>query len=301
MSLLDEIIDGAADDSVSTSNLLRKVQIVAHRVGSAELTSWVRNELNGYEDTSALPNYRKVLTTPVLGNWSGPFGSSASLSVSPAGVPDEHRERLFSTDLNQPIVELEQLAASEQDPGVGWDPYFVGLYNEWISEGRVPHIESMGLISARQILTRGTIRGVIETSRNTALEFALDLQESAPSAGEAGGPKIQDPSVASTVYNVTNNIFGDGVSVAHGADTTQQSFVAKGDLEGLLRLAREAGLEDADAQTDLAAAVTADADREDRIERFLARVRQGSFVLGAGVASDLLANQIGEFITDYLG
>ena len=301
MSLLDEIIGGAADDAVSTSNLLRKVQIVAHRVGSAELTSWVKNELNGYEDTSALPNYRKVLTTPVQGNWSGPFGSSASLSVSSAGVPDEHRERLFSTDLKQPIVELEQLAASEQDPGVGWDPYFIGLYNEWISEGRVPHIESMGLISARQIQTRVTIRGVIETSRNTALEFAIDLHESAPSAGEAGGPTIQDPPVASTVYNVTNNIFGDGASVAHGSGTSQNSAVAKGDLEGLLRLVREAGLVDPEAQAELAAAVTADVNREDRSERFLGRVRQGSFMVGAGVASDLLATQIGALITEYLG
>lgn len=301
VSVLDEIIDGAASHSTSTSNLLRKVQIVAHRVGSEELTSWVKNELNGYEDLSTLPKYRKEISTPVQGSWSGPFGSSARLSVSPAGVPEEHVARLFSTNLTQPVVELEQLAAGDGDPGISWDPHYVAIYNEWVSEGRVPRMEAMGLISARQILPRGAILGIIGTSRNTALEFALDLQENAPDAGEAGGPTIQDPPVARTVYNVTNNIFGDGVAVAHGPGTMQSTVVAKGDLEGLLRLAREAGLEDAAAQAALASAVTADDDRDDRVSRFLDRVRDGSFVLGAGVASDLLANQIGELITEYLG
>lgn len=302
MSLLDEIIEGAASDAASTSSLLRKVQIVAHRVGSEELISWVKNELNGYEETSALPKFRKELSTPVQGNLSGPFGSGVTnVSVSPAGVPEEYVGRLFSTDLTQSVVELEQLATGDGDPGVSWDPHYVALYNEWISEGRVPRIESMGLISARQILPRGAILSIIGTSRNTALEFALDLQESAPSAGESGGPTIQDPPVARTVYNVTNNIFGDGISVAHGPGTNQSTVVAKGDLEGLLRLVREAGLADPEAQVELASAVTAREDRDDRISRFLERVRGGSFLLGAGVASDLLANQIGELITEYLG
>lgn len=301
VSLLDEIIEGAASDAASTSSLLRKVQIVARRVGSEELTSWVKNELNGYENAADLPKYRKGLGTPVQGTWSGPFGSSASLGVSSVGVPEQHLQRLFTANLTQSVVELEQLAAGDGDPGVTWDPYQVAIYNEWISEGRISHLESMSLISARQILPRGTILGIIGTSRNTALEFALDLQESAPDAGETGGPTIDDPPVARTVYNVTNNIFGDGVSVAHGSGISQSNVVAKGDLEGLLRLVREAGLEDPEGQAELASAVIAGENREDRVSRFLDRVRNGSFLLGAGVASDLLATQISELITEYMG
>lgn len=301
VSLLDEIIEGATNDSVSASNLLRKVQVVAHRLGSEHLTAWVKNELNGYEGTSGLPQYRKGLSTPVQGSWSGPFGSSANVGVSPAGVPEENIDRLFFANLTQPIVELEELASSDNDPCIMWDPHYVALYNEWISEGRVPHIESMGLYSARQVVPRAAILGAIGTSRNTALDFALELQASAPSAGESGGPTIRDPEVERTVYHVTNNIFGDGASVAHGEGTMQTVFVAKGDLEGLLRLVREAGLEDLGAQVELASAVTASEDRENRISRFLDRVREGSFLLGAGVASDLLATQIGEMIGEYMG
>ncbi|GAA1745327.1 hypothetical protein [Microbacterium paludicola] len=54
MSLLDEIITGATDDAVSTTNLLRKVRVVAHYLGAADLTAWVKGELNGYDSTEGL-------------------------------------------------------------------------------------------------------------------------------------------------------------------------------------------------------------------------------------------------------
>lgn len=48
MGLLDEIVDGAVSDVVSTSSLLRKVQVVTTRLGATELIAWVKDELNGY-------------------------------------------------------------------------------------------------------------------------------------------------------------------------------------------------------------------------------------------------------------
>lgn len=44
MTVLDEIIEGATNDAVSTSNLLRKVQVVAHRLGAVDPRACVKSK-----------------------------------------------------------------------------------------------------------------------------------------------------------------------------------------------------------------------------------------------------------------
>ena len=73
MNLLEEIINGSTDDTVSTSNLLRKVQIVAYRLGALELSSWTKAELNGYEVAERLSSYRSEISTPVAAICPGPM------------------------------------------------------------------------------------------------------------------------------------------------------------------------------------------------------------------------------------
>ena len=47
MTHLDDIISGATDESTSTSNLLRKVLIVGHRLKADQIIGWVKSELEG--------------------------------------------------------------------------------------------------------------------------------------------------------------------------------------------------------------------------------------------------------------
>lgn len=163
MSLLDEIIFGATDDRVSTTNLLRKVQVVAHYLEAADVTEWVKFELNGYPTVDSLPTYRANQMTPVIGTWTGMFGSSATQFLSSVGLPDDAAKVLFHTSMNQSIAELEDLAALPQDPSHSWDPWQVGQYNQWNAEGKGVWMENMHLLNAHRVVTRASIRGVINT------------------------------------------------------------------------------------------------------------------------------------------
>lgn len=58
MTELSEIIDAASDDGYSISNLLRKVQTVAHRLKARSVSDWVKWELFGYQDSTPVPSYR---------------------------------------------------------------------------------------------------------------------------------------------------------------------------------------------------------------------------------------------------
>lgn len=299
-SLLDDIIDGAIDDDVSTSNLLRRVKVVAHRLEAEAVTSWVDSELKGYLDNATLPTYRSKLSINVLGVWAGPMGARMSQPLGPHGVPDEAVDALFTVSLNQNIAELEQLAALENDPGIPWSPVHVGMFDKWADKGLVPRMEFMGLISANRIVTRGVLRGVLDTVRNTAMELALDLQKANPDAGAVGGPTVADVPVANAVHSMVFNIYGQA-NVGVGGNVTQSMTVRAGDLLGLLSAAQQLGV-DGDLAKELAAAVTApERDRDGKVKKFLKTLGTNGLVLGNGIAANVIADQLTPLITQYLG
>jgi len=301
MTLLDELIDGATSDTMSTANLLRKVQVVAHRLDAHEVKAWAQRELVGFGPDDPLPDYRSNLWTPVQGFWTGPMGSSAHQPVSAGRIADEMRELLFRADLRQSLAELEQLASGNDDPGIMWDGPSVVMFNLWVKRGLTTGINGMNLFGATQTLTRGTLLGVIDTVKTTAMEFALALQTANPDAGTVNGPTIADEPVASAVTHIENHIYGDHAQVAQGAAVTQHMTVARGDLMSLLEAATAAGLDD-EGKRELAAAVTADeAERPSRVKRFLGKVGEGAFLLGTGVATEVAATQLSDLITAYLG
>ena len=75
MGLLHEIQDGAAEDTVSLGTLLRKVKLLASRIGVKEIGEWAGRELSGYGSIAELPPYRGPFEATVLGNAFGPYGS----------------------------------------------------------------------------------------------------------------------------------------------------------------------------------------------------------------------------------
>jgi len=300
MTVLQDIIDASTDDAVSTSNLLRKVQIAAHRLGAEQISTWVSHELKGYPSVDSLPTYR-VLSTPVIGTWAGYGGSRATLALGAGNIPEEAADVLFHTHLSDSIAALEELAQIKGDPVVSWDPTHVVRYNGWVEQGLAPGMEMMNLVAANRMVTKGAIRGIIDSARNTALDFALQLQSTDPDAGTVGGPTVKDAPIAATIYNITNNITGHGTNIAAGNESRQHSKVVVNDLTSLLVAAKELGLDDT-AATELAAAVVApEAERPHKVAAFLAKVGEGAFAIGASATGQLVADQLTPLINTYLG
>jgi hypothetical protein len=269
---LQEIIAGATDDGVSTSNLLRKVQVVAHYLKAEDVTKWVRSELNGYPYAEPFPMYRAHLPTPVMGTWAGYFGSSATQLLSAVGLPQEAADGLFHTNMHQPIAELEELAAMPSDLAHSWDPSQVGMYTQWNEEGKGVWMEEMNLINAHRVVTRASIRGVIDTVRNTALDLALNLQTTDADAGTLNGPTVAEPPIAHMVNNFTTHIYGHGTNVALGDGARQSSAVTVNDVEALIAAVRALGVAGADLEELRAAAEAPEGERPAKFKAFMARV-----------------------------
>lgn len=301
MTKLSEIIDAASNDDFSTTNLLRKVQIVAHRLKAESVTLWVKSELFGYPKDETVPAYRGPFATPVQGTWVNP-ARHITTAVTSVGLPPDFIKANFTCIIRQPVADLEELVTSEQNPGVQWDPYTVHEYNRFVESGQGgAGFELMMLLSANQTVPRNHIRGIIDSVRTTALQLALDLEEISPEAGEPGGPTTDNPEVRQVTNNFNFTIHGDGNNIAAGSEIHQKSKVTKGDLAGLRKAASELGLEKAGLEA-LEAAVTEDGDSLGKhTSSFLDRVRGGAYSLGAGVASNVAADQLMQLVGAFFG
>ncbi len=292
--MLDDIIDASTDSTVSTPDLLRKVQVVAHRAGAADIAAWVRQELSGYAPDAELPAYR-VLDTNVMGTFAGFMQSFRTypLTVMPPGMADR-----WKAELREPLVEIQMLSEGSGDASRPWSVADVKRY----SDSGAFTIEMHELYQAANVITRQSLRGLVDVVRSKALEFALELQTAFPDAGTVGGPTVSsEPALAAVVYNITNHITGDGTNIAAGSHIVQRSQVRKGDPESLRVAAEALGLS-AETAREFVDAVESDGGVDgDRTSRFLERVRSGAIVVAGSVASDVVAGSLIELGKAFLG
>ncbi|MCI1018331.1 hypothetical protein HWD99_06835 [Microbacterium sp. C5A9] len=299
MTLLDDVIEQASDGDAAA--MLRKLMIVAHRLGADSLLAWVKAELNGYEAAPSVPNYRGPFNVTVKAHIVGPFGAQAPSTLTRAGTPDEFGS-LFEVSFTEPLAVLEGYAKSGDGIVYPWDPLAIGLYNGWIRDGRVPFIEDWGVFSAQRSVSQRTFQGLVDVVRTRALELALDLQAEFPNAGEKDGPTVDNPAVEATVMTIVNNIYGPLNGLAQGNNFTQKVRVVTGDLVGALDSARRfldegelVGLES------VLAGVGDDDDKRGRLAKFLDAIKAGSITLATGVTTDLAAAGLLEIATQFFG
>lgn len=294
MTLLDDILEASTDSSVATADLLRKVQIVAHRLGATEVVRWVKSELTGYPPGSELPSYR-VMQTSVMGVFTGPMRSVIRHQLT---VQPDELEGMWTVRFREPLSEIQALGDLDSDPQREWPATVVQAYER---SGAL-RMEMHGLFSAHNIITRQSILGLLDIVRSKAMEFALELQTDYPDAGSPGGPTVSsNPDLSSTVYNVTNNIYGDGTNVATGHEIEQRSRVTKGDREALRRAVEALGFAANDAREFISAVEEEQSLKKPKVLGFLGRVRSGAFALASGVATEAAATALVQLGESFLG
>lgn len=290
-SLLGQIIDGSTDDTVKTSDLLRKVQIASTRLGAPEIVTWVKHELNGYGNEDVLPSYR-VMATAVKGLFMGPMQSYITQAIPPH--PDWSDG--FTVNMRQPLVELESFASADTDAKLDWPIWRVKEYEETQIFG----IEYYELFNVWQVIPRPRLQGVVDTVRNKAMEFALELQLRFPEAGNPNGPTVEsDTALASTVYNVTNNIYGGNANVAAGQNIAQ-NLKLRGNREEFLSQLLKLGLDDAEAN-EYIDAVTEGGIEGPQAQGFLERLRSGAIAFSSNASAGVVAGAVLELGKLFIG
>ncbi len=304
MTHLDDIISGATDESTSTSNLLRKVLIVGHRLKADQIIGWAKQELDGYSTDAELPSYRRGLVAPVIGQWDGPFGHSVSHSIDAMGIPEDLREPLFTVDLRQSVAELEAWVRCGEPKMQHWSSQAIFLYRKLAEDGEVPQIENRMLNNVYKEISMDTVRGAIDSVRTKALELALDLQSVNPDAGEstaAASTVENDKGIANVVNHFEFTVFGDGANVSYGDNAIQTTAVSHGDTEGFIKTLRALGIGGQALEELEEAAKAPDSERPSRLKQVLERIKSGVISIGTTAATKAATGQLEQLVQQFLG
>lgn len=292
-SAIERAIDDLSDASVALPDALRRLLVVARRIGADDLAAWLTGELNGYDADAVLPAYRMAAQLLIKLRFDGMLGSSANMRVMGSELPDEISAFLDDMGFREPAAELEALSGGDRDLELPLPTSWVGRYRQLASDGRVPRWQGYVLNDAAVVIPGSHLKGLLDRIRSTALDLALSLEHVAADAGDNGGPTVStQPQLgqAITVHltqlfaNGANITIGDHANVASGVGATLVQLVA-GDLSALIAAASH--LLSVQGVGELSAALDSDGGQPgDATRSFLSRVRSGAVVLASGVATN---------------
>ncbi|MDX2470415.1 MAG: hypothetical protein QNL04_07545, partial [SAR324 cluster bacterium] len=190
-SLVLELQQIADDSTIPVSSVLRKAFILSRKLGLTDLSSWINNELKGYQTMEEIPDYR--ITQGVL----------KALNPVHGWIPtqfnqhtQEAREKASVHHFRDSIAILESLSAKDQK-GIlvvtlneDWHEYFRSIFD---GDYRISlHINST------------ILQQIFSAIRTKILTWALDLED-ADIRGEGFTFSIEEKEKASHVtYNIQN-------------------------------------------------------------------------------------------------
>ncbi len=209
---------------MSTSNLLRKTKLLARRLHSKELENWINSELNGYGDEDDVPDYRIISRGMIYGDFSGAFGAGIRNTPIPlmnifAAMPLDWKKWTEPIKWKVSISECESILKSNPGGnGMLKSPWPADIYNKL--DFKV--YDNMTCVQAWAFIRESKIEGIIDTVKTRILNFAMDIEEENPDAGEAG--LKDEPVPQQVVTNAFNNTFNAPVgNVASGGSNFTQT------------------------------------------------------------------------------
>lgn len=234
MKLLDEIINGAITDSEPVSNLLRRCLVLANNLKNEKLAYWANKELDGYDGTDDLPEYRQA---PAISKGLLLGGGGSHIKDQPLSLhflKPEHRALVDTIKLHQPISSYES-GPKGQDAQLQWPPELTVRYQS-------AYVRGYALNRAWQEIPASVMVGLIDTVRNRVLRFGLELRDEL----EAVDDNPSKLAAEAVDRSVINNIYGGNIFIAgsaHNITQVSSTQVAPNNMTELVAALQTLGLE----------------------------------------------------------
>ena len=287
MSLLQQIIDGASEDSMSTSTLLRKCLVLASKLDSQLVEQWVEWELEGYPNDVEVPEYRNLSMLIKVDMMD--ITTRANGWVVPLELLDENAKRFTEYQYRASMAEIEEcLSKNEDHIAFKVENLFGYLISQKFTE--------MNILAAWCEVSTARIRHILDSVRTRTLKFALDIGKAFPAALSDEEKIPQSADAVSQIFNTT--ILGP----ANVVGATDQSKVKiefrTGDLSAVSNALRKKGVHEDDIE-EFKLAVAAEPELNGKnfgpkvsewIGKMMRKAAEGTWAVGTGAAGNLLAD-----------
>ena len=253
--LIHEIQAEAVDGNSDLSTVLRKCLVLGSQLGHQQLKDWANWELDGYPESSELPDYRVLHGLESFGIFLGGAGSGLqNAPLSLLNLPKQVRDGYANPPLRQGVKAIAEMLKAEKEGTIQW-AWPAPACEVFDHKNYRPDLH---LMQAWISVPAAALVGVLETIRNRVLNFVLEIVilERRPDDAVLSkeSKETQTAQITQTFHQI---IYGPVSNVGTADSVSQTMIVAPGDLEGLRTRLRESGLPNSELQ-DLERAIKAD-------------------------------------------
>jgi len=187
-SLVIELQKECLDSSVSVNQVLRKALIIAKKVADDDFITWIKKELNGYENKEDLPDYRKV---------NGEFKIQQASGLVPFNFESVQEAEFFSIkNIFSPASEIENLFNDTNGNGILENPIPPSIKNKIL--------KFTGGFEPVYILNPSELFGIIEAVKNIVLDWILNLESEGIFGEDLDFTKEEKESVKNITFNINH-------------------------------------------------------------------------------------------------
>ena len=113
MGFIESIQANLIDHNIPTASSLLKLRLLAARLGSNQLTDWIKQEANGYQSVDDVPEYR-IVPIYFSGTFHGPFGSGIkNAPIPPLLIKQIAGDEWLTHKLTDSAASVEQMARAK--------------------------------------------------------------------------------------------------------------------------------------------------------------------------------------------
>ena len=173
MSIFHDIQQLIVNDQNNIAPILLKLRLLAAKLGSKELESWIQYESEGYPNNIDVPGYRKIPVS-YIADFAGPFNAY----IKNAPIPTNLIKKIagpqwIKYSLKKSISAIEDLLF-RQKAGVGIDASnLILLLNNKV-------YEDYNCISATGNISVSDLVDIQNIVRHRILEFTIQLEKTIP-------------------------------------------------------------------------------------------------------------------------
>ncbi len=301
MKLISDIINELMDHAHPIAGPLLKTKVLAARIGNAELSAWVDNEINGYCENGNTPDYRRssgiLMGTFVNGN------KQYSRAQVPLGdITDEERHLLTDFVIKDSISSVEKMQESKDlkisvsaDAKAFIEHSVRSLGNRFF-EILVVYIDVPSALFAN----------ILAIVRSKLLDFMLAIEHEFGQETELEDLRAKNKLINQIMHTTINNN-GDGnvINTGTNARISASNTIIKGNAEALKHTLKEHGVQDQDIDDLLLVIDEVQPEQPNTyspnvaqwIKNMVGKSLDGTWQIGIGAAGTLLA----EALTKYYG
>lgn len=291
-NILDDLMGKAP-----ISDILLKTKIFAAKKNDKDLIKWVTQELEGYED--APPQYR-VLNAGLKVEVFVPFRGTARIEFPTDVIQHKNvSNRLSHMPFHNPISEIENLCVNEDDsPNLHMRvPVAAYSFMKPFLNGEIQ--------DSYQYVSKASVLQIVTTVKSLLIDYLLRISQEEDfdfNSFIKNKPNMIQNNITAGIVNM-----GDGTITANGATTIigDNNVINNDQKESLLKIVEEidkiaSALPDHSDYDGVSSDIKQEIKKEQPDKKYIKRCFQAIPTILGSISSDVIANQLGPYITQAL-